>query len=124
MFGYRQPLRLEDSPIPEIRADEVLVKVGAAGMCRTDFQLLDGYFRSSLPLEFPATPGHEIAGWIDRMGRDVPSPQWRDTCPPHTPTSKRATSRPCSSGSIAGAPEPAGSSTCSHPRPDGPSSAT
>ena len=72
MFGYRQPLRLEDIPIPEVRADEVLVKVGAAGMCRTDFQLLDGYFRSSLPLEFPATPGHEIAGWIDRMGRDVP----------------------------------------------------
>jgi len=72
MYGYRQPLRLETIPIPEIAPDEVLVKVGAAGMCRTDFQLVDGYFRAKLDLQWPATPGHEIAGWIDRLGRDVP----------------------------------------------------
>jgi propanol-preferring alcohol dehydrogenase len=72
MYGYREPLRLEDVPIPEIRPDEALVKVGAAGMCRTDFQLIDGYFRSALDLAFPATPGHEVAGWVDRIGRDVP----------------------------------------------------
>lgn len=71
MHGYRQPLRLEDIPIPDVGADEVLVKVGAAGMCRTDFQLVDGYFRSSLQLEFPTTPGHEIAGWVDRLGKGV-----------------------------------------------------
>jgi alcohol dehydrogenase, propanol-preferring len=71
MYGYRQPLRLEDIPIPDVGADEVLVKVGAAGMCRTDFQLVDGYFRSSLQLEFPTTPGHEIAGWVDRLGKGV-----------------------------------------------------
>ena len=53
--------------MPEIGPGEVLLKVGAAGMCRTDYQLIDGYFRSALALEFPATPGHEIAGWIDRI---------------------------------------------------------
>jgi propanol-preferring alcohol dehydrogenase len=72
MYGYQQPLRLEDVPIPEIGPDEVLVKVGGAGMCRTDFQLVDGYFRSALALAFPATPGHEVAGWVDRIGRAVP----------------------------------------------------
>lgn len=72
MHGYKQPLRLEDIPIPEIAADEVRVKVGGAGMCRTDFQLVDGYFRSAKEFDFPFTPGHEIAGWIDRIGRDVP----------------------------------------------------
>jgi len=72
MHGYKQPLRLEEIPIPEIAADEVLVKVGAAGMCRTDFQLIDGYFKSGLPLEFPVTPGHEVAGWIERIGKNVP----------------------------------------------------
>lgn len=72
MYGYHQALKLEDIPVPDIRPDEVLVKVGAAGMCRTDFQLIDGYFRSALPLEFPVTPGHEIAGWVDKIGRDVP----------------------------------------------------
>jgi propanol-preferring alcohol dehydrogenase len=43
MHGYRQPVVLEDIPIPEITSDEILVKVGAAGICRTDLQLVDGY---------------------------------------------------------------------------------
>ena len=42
MYGYKQPLRLEEIPIPDIEPTEVLVKVGGAGMCRTDFQLIDG----------------------------------------------------------------------------------
>ena len=71
MYGYKQPLRLEDVPIPNIGPDEVLIKVGAAGMCRTDFQLVDGYF-SGLKADFPITPGHEIAGWIDSIGSAVP----------------------------------------------------
>jgi propanol-preferring alcohol dehydrogenase len=70
MHGYQQPLELEEIPIPGIEPDQVLVKVGAAGMCRTDFQLIDGYFGQDMPL--PATPGHEIAGTIERVGADVP----------------------------------------------------
>jgi propanol-preferring alcohol dehydrogenase len=72
MYGYKQPLRLEDVPIPNIGPDEVLIKVGGAGMCRTDFQLVDGYFGSGLKPSFPITPGHEIAGWIDSIGSAVP----------------------------------------------------
>jgi D-arabinose 1-dehydrogenase-like Zn-dependent alcohol dehydrogenase len=72
MYGYKQPLRLEEIPIPGIEPTQVLVKVGGAGMCRTDFQLIDGYFHSNLPLEFPVTPGHEIAGTIAAVGSDVP----------------------------------------------------
>ena len=71
MHGYKQPLVLEEIPIPDIGPTEVLVKVGGAGMCRTDFQLIDGYFGQDMPL--PATPGHEIAGTIDRVGADVPA---------------------------------------------------
>ena len=71
MHGYNQPLVLEEIPIPDIGPTEVLVKVGGAGMCRTDFQLIDGYFGQDMPL--PATPGHEIAGTIDRVGADVPA---------------------------------------------------
>jgi propanol-preferring alcohol dehydrogenase len=40
MYGYRQPLRLEEIPVPDIGPEEVLVKVGRAGLCRTDFQLI------------------------------------------------------------------------------------
>jgi len=75
MYGYRQPLVLEEIPIPDIGPSEVLVKVGGAGMCRTDFQLIDGYFHSNLPVDFPVTPGHEIAGTIDRIGSAVPAPR-------------------------------------------------
>ncbi|TFV56117.1 NAD(P)-dependent alcohol dehydrogenase [Mycobacterium sp. PS03-16] len=73
MYGYKQPLRLEEIDVPAIAPDEVLVKVGAAGMCRTDFQLIDGYFDTGLPMNFPITPGHEIAGWVDRVGSEVPA---------------------------------------------------
>ncbi|WP_267308471.1 NAD(P)-dependent alcohol dehydrogenase [Mycobacterium barrassiae] len=71
MHAYKQPLRLEEVPIPDIGPTEALVKVGGAGMCRTDFQLIDGYFGTDMPL--PATPGHEIAGTIDRIGAGVPA---------------------------------------------------
>jgi propanol-preferring alcohol dehydrogenase len=72
MYGYKQPLRLEEIPIPSVGRDEVLVKVGGAGMCRTDFQLIDGYFDNGLEMEFPITPGHEVAGWVDGIGGEVP----------------------------------------------------
>jgi alcohol dehydrogenase, propanol-preferring len=72
MYGYQQPLRVEEIPVPDIGPNEVLIKVAAAGMCRSDFQLLDGYFREGLPVSFPITPGHEVAGRIAAVGADVP----------------------------------------------------
>src|SRR5437762_65457 len=72
MHGYNQPLLLEDVKTPEIGPEEVLVKVEAGGMCRTDVQLLEGYFKEALDLKFPATPGHEIAGSVAQVGSRVP----------------------------------------------------
>jgi propanol-preferring alcohol dehydrogenase len=72
MHGYNQPLVLEDVPIPDIGPTEVLVKVTAAGMCRTDVQLVDGYFRAYADPTFPLTPGHEIAGEVHAIGSAVP----------------------------------------------------
>lgn len=72
MHGYKQPLVLEDVKVPEIAADEVLIKVGAAGMCRTDAQMVDGYFEPYHPLTFPIIPGHEIAGTVEKIGSLVP----------------------------------------------------
>lgn len=73
MHGYNQPLVLEEVPTPEIAPNEVLLRVEAAGMCRTDVQMIDGYFKDYLPLPFPATPGHEIAGSIEALGDAVPA---------------------------------------------------
>ena len=73
MYGYKQPLVLEDVPKPAITPDQVLVRVEGAGMCRTDFQLVDGYFKEHFSPAFPLTLGHEIAGSIAEIGDSVPA---------------------------------------------------
>jgi propanol-preferring alcohol dehydrogenase len=73
MHGYKQPLRLEEVPVPQIGPEEVLIKVGGAGMCRTDFQLIEGYFDRGQDMGFPLTPGHEISGWVQEIGAQVPA---------------------------------------------------
>ena len=70
MYGYRQPLVLEEIPIPDIGPSEVLVKVGGAGMCRTDFQLIDGYFHSNLPVTSPTAGSRRLL--FTRLAREGP----------------------------------------------------
>lgn len=96
MHGYRQPLVIEEVDIPEIGPEQVLVRVGGTGMCRSDVQLIEGYFQSALETSFPITPGHEISGLVAALGDGVPesanlkigdqvvvSPGWGDgTCRP------------------------------------------
>ena len=72
MHEYKKPLVLEEASVPEITPTEALVKVTAAGMCRTDVQLLDRYFEKYAQIPLPITPGHEIAGVIEKIGRMVP----------------------------------------------------
>lgn len=69
---YSRPLVLEDVPVPEIQPDEVLVRVQACGMCRSDVQLVDGYFRKYADIPTPIIPGHEITGLVDKLGGLVP----------------------------------------------------
>ena len=56
-----------DVPVPQ--AGEVLVRIGGAGLCRTDLELLDG--GSVLPFSEPFTLGHENAGWVEQLGPGV-----------------------------------------------------
>ena len=72
MHEYGKPAILEDVPIPDIQPDEVLVKVKACGMCRSDAQLVDGYFRKYNDIPTPITLGHEITGIVDKIGAAVP----------------------------------------------------
>ena len=45
ILEYRKPLVLEDIAVPDIQADEVLVKVAACGMCRSDVLLVEALVR-------------------------------------------------------------------------------
>jgi propanol-preferring alcohol dehydrogenase len=61
-------LRLKDTPIPEPSPHQVLIKVSACGVCRTDLHIMDGELASpSLPL----IPGHQIVGTVDKSGTAV-----------------------------------------------------
>lgn len=70
-------LVIEDQPEPEITAaDEVIVKVGAAGLCRTDLHIIEGVWKDILDPEsdlLPYIPGHENAGWVEDVGSGVTS---------------------------------------------------
>jgi propanol-preferring alcohol dehydrogenase len=74
MHSYNKPLVVEDLPQPskKLVGDRVLIRVGGCGVCRTDVQLIDGYFRQYNPMKLPITPGHENAGWVEEIGSTVP----------------------------------------------------
>jgi propanol-preferring alcohol dehydrogenase len=63
-----KPLILRDVPAPQPGTGQVLVRVGACAVCRTDLHLLDG----ELPApKLPLIPGHEIVGRIEAIGEGV-----------------------------------------------------
>lgn len=68
LIAIGRPLEAREVPIPEIGPHEILVRVQAAGICRSDV-----HYRSGLgtvgPL--PHTPGHEVAGIVEKVGSEV-----------------------------------------------------
>src|SRR5215468_7404056 len=72
ILDYYKPLVFEDIAVPDIQADEVLVKVAACGMCRSDVLLVDGFFENYGKIPPPVIPGHEITGTIEKIGGVVP----------------------------------------------------
>ena len=50
---------------------EILVTITACGMCRSDVQLVDGYFRKYADIPTPITLGHEITGVVHKLGSIV-----------------------------------------------------
>ena len=63
-----RPLQLVQRPIPEPSASQVLVRVAACGVCRTDLHVVDGELPCS---RLPIVPGHEIVGTVAGAGGDV-----------------------------------------------------
>jgi alcohol dehydrogenase, propanol-preferring len=62
------PLVMQERPLPQPAAGEVLIEVLACGVCRTDLHVVDG----ELPHpKLPIVPGHEIVGRVAALGSDV-----------------------------------------------------
>ena len=62
------PLQLVELPLPECGADDILLKVSACGVCRTDLHIQDGELSDP---KLPLIPGHEIVGIVAAKGERV-----------------------------------------------------
>ena len=63
-----EPLRLAELPVPRPGPGQVLVKVAACGVCRTDLHVVDGDLTEA---KLPIVPGHEIVGRVVEVGAGV-----------------------------------------------------
>jgi NAD+-dependent secondary alcohol dehydrogenase Adh1 len=74
MSGYEEPLSLEEFEDPKVQGlHDVIVRVGGAGVCRTDLHLIEGAWKGRIDLDLPHVLGHENAGWVEEIGPAVTS---------------------------------------------------
>jgi propanol-preferring alcohol dehydrogenase len=66
--AQRQPLRLVDLPIPSYNPEQVLIRVHACAVCRTDLHIVDGELTHP---KLPLILGHQIVGTVEAMGATV-----------------------------------------------------
>lgn len=66
-------LRIDDVEAPGIEEpNDVIVKIGGAGLCRTDLHIIEGILKDTFPdLKLPYTLGHENAGWVEEVGSSI-----------------------------------------------------
>src|SRR6266699_2115273 len=62
------PLQYEDVPAPEPGEGELLVRVDACGVCRTDLHVVEGELA---PRRSPVIPGHQVVGTVVKSGKDA-----------------------------------------------------
>jgi NADPH:quinone reductase-like Zn-dependent oxidoreductase len=70
-YGAPEVLALEQAPRPEPDADEVLIRLKAAGVNPVDWKIRGGLYKQFMPVNFPWTPGVEGSGIIEAVGANV-----------------------------------------------------
>lgn len=72
VIGYHTKLQLTEIPEPKIAGPlDVIVRIGGAGVCRTDLHILEGQWAEKSGVRLPYTIGHENAGWVHAVGDAV-----------------------------------------------------
>jgi NAD+-dependent secondary alcohol dehydrogenase Adh1 len=98
LHAYHQEPVVEDVPEPTVSGPfDVVVKIGGAGLCRTDLHIIEGQWAEAMNPTLPYTLGHENAGWVHEVGSAVTNVQVGDTVILH-PTPTCGLCRACRAG--------------------------
>ncbi len=80
LHAYHDRLKLDEVDEPVVLGPlDVIVRIGAAGLCRTDLHIQEGQWAEKSQVVLPYTPGHENAGWVHEVGSAVTNVQPGDT---------------------------------------------
>src|SRR3954453_2429736 len=80
LHAYHEPLALDQIDEPRaVGPLDVVVRIGAAGLCRTDLHIQEGQWAEKSGVKLPYTLGHENAGWIHEVGSGVTNVEAGDT---------------------------------------------
>ena len=72
LHAYGQRPRVEEVAEPKItKPHDVIVRIGGAGLCRTDLHIVEGQWKDKSHVKLPYTLGHENAGWVHAIGPAV-----------------------------------------------------
>jgi len=72
LHAYHEALKVESVGEPRVQEPfDVIVRVGAAGLCRTDLHIQEGQWAEKSQVALPYIPGHENAGWVEEIGSAV-----------------------------------------------------
>jgi NAD+-dependent secondary alcohol dehydrogenase Adh1 len=98
LHGYHQQPVIEEVPEPTVKGPlDVIVKIGGAGVCRTDLHIIEGQWAAAMGVALPYTIGHENAGWVHEVGSGVTGMAVGDTVILH-PTPTCGLCRACRAG--------------------------
>lgn len=88
LHAYHQQPVIEEVPEPTVQGPfDVVVKIGGAGVCRTDLHIIEQQWADKSGVKLPYTIGHENAGWVHEVGSAVSNVEVGDTVILHpTPT--------------------------------------
>jgi NAD+-dependent secondary alcohol dehydrogenase Adh1 len=80
LHDYHEQLRVQEVPEPRVTdPHDVIVRIGGAGLCRTDLHIQEGQWAEKSGVELPYTLGHENAGWVHEVGSAVTNVAVGDT---------------------------------------------
>lgn len=98
LHGYHEDPVIDEVPEPAIAGPlDVIVRIGGAGVCRTDLHIIEGQWDEAMHPNLPYTIGHENAGWVQEIGSGVTNVAVGDTVILH-PTPTCGLCRACRAG--------------------------